>query len=135
MILGLGIDVIAVETVERAMRQDSECATAWCSEKELAELGERASHAPTVAIRIAAKEAVAKAIGTGFAGEVAWQDVEIVLLEGGVVTVALSAGARAVADRIGVVQVLVSLTQNRAMAAASAVAVGTYPTVSQTIPM
>jgi holo-[acyl-carrier protein] synthase len=74
--------------------------------------------------RIAAKEAVVKALGCGFNDDVAWQDVEIWNTAAGAPTVQLSGGAATVAAALGVSSVLVSISHTPELATASAIAVG-----------
>jgi len=124
MVLGIGLDLVDVETIERAFRLDSSCAKGWCTEAEIFSLGPRASDPKTLAGRVAAKEAVVKALGTGFAGVVAWQDVEIVPLASGAVTVRLSGGAKVAADSLRSARVLVSITHTERAAGACAIALG-----------
>jgi holo-[acyl-carrier protein] synthase len=73
--------------------------------------------------RLAAKEAVVKALGTGFSGEVAWGDVEILRLPSGQPVVRLSGGAKAVADGLGVTRWVLSISHSNSFAVASAIAV------------
>lgn len=122
MILGLGLDLVDVETIALAIRRDSSCAEAWCTAEEIAALGDRVSDPKALAGRVAAKEAVAKAIGTGFAGNVAWQDVELVARPTGALDVRLSEGAKEAADGIGVARILVSVTHTEKTAGACAIA-------------
>jgi holo-[acyl-carrier protein] synthase len=72
------------------------------------------------AARFAAKEAVAKALGTGFAEGVGWADIEVLRGGSGAPTVALHGGAARVAAQAGVTRVLLSLTHTRTTAGASA---------------
>lgn len=122
VVLGLGLDLVDVETVALAIARDASCAAGWCTEAEVAALGPRATDAHALAGRIAAKEAVTKALGTGFAGEVAWQDVELVAEPTGQLSVLLSGGARTAAEAAGVARVLVSITHTAKTAGACALA-------------
>jgi len=74
--------------------------------------------------RWAAKEAVLKAIGTGWRQGIAWHDVEIQNEPGGRPICVLRGGAREVAQRLGITEVLVSISHCRTHATAYAVAVG-----------
>lgn len=127
MLIGLGLDLVDISTITLAIARDSTCAASWCTEAELQALGPRASDAKSVAGRIAAKEAVAKALGVGFAGDVAWQDIEIVPTPTGSVAVQLSGGAYEAAKVLGATRVLVSLSHTNTTAAACAVALGSQP--------
>ena len=122
--LGVGLDLVEIETLALALRRDASCGEAWCTEAELAALGARATSADALAGRVAAKEAIVKALGVGFAGDVAWQDVEILPRPTGAVDVRLSGGAREAADAMGVRRVMVSITHTASTAGACAIALG-----------
>ena len=124
MVIGLGLDLVEIETIALAIARDTSCAAGWCTEAELAALRDRTMDARTLAGRIAAKEAVAKALGTGFAGEVAWQDVELPPEPAGGVSVRLSGQAQVAAEARGVALILVSITHTTKTAGACAVALG-----------
>jgi holo-[acyl-carrier protein] synthase len=73
--------------------------------------------------RFAAKEAVMKALGLGW-GRMAWREIEILNDGAGRPIVTLRGGAARAAERLGVSDVLISLTHTRDLAAASAIALG-----------
>jgi holo-[acyl-carrier protein] synthase len=72
--------------------------------------------------RYAAKEAVVKALGTGFSDDVTWLDIEILRGPAGGIDVRLSGGACEVAHALGVTQWLVSISHSGDYAVASALA-------------
>lgn len=74
--------------------------------------------------RWAAKEAVLKAIGTGWRRGISWRDIEIQNEPGGKPTISLRGGAREAADRLGITEVQISISHCRTYATAFAVAVG-----------
>lgn len=76
------------------------------------------------ASRWAAKEAVLKALGTGWRPGIAWHDLEIRPEPGGRPTVAFRGGARDVVEQAGISRVLVSISHCRTHAVAYAVAFG-----------
>ena len=78
--------------------------------------------------RWAAKEAILKALGTGWRRGIGWRDVEIVNAPGGRPRVVLSGGAADVAERLGVACVLVSISHCRSHATAYATALDEVPT-------
>ena len=77
-----------------------------------------------LAARFAAKEAVLKALGTGWSGGIAWTDVEVSRDGAGRPGVALSGEAAAVAGRLGIVAWHLSLTHAAGLAVASVIACG-----------
>ena len=74
--------------------------------------------------RWAAKEAVLKALGTGWRRGISWRDVEVQNEPGGKPNIVLSGGARDAAQQLGVEEVLISISHCRSHATAYAVAVG-----------
>ena len=74
--------------------------------------------------RWAAKEAVLKALGTGWRRGISWRDVEVVNLPGGEPTIVLRGGAEEVAQQRGIMRMLVSISHCRTHATATVVAVG-----------
>lgn len=97
MILGIGSDIVNIARVEKGIarfgeRFEKRLFTA--QERALAaRRGERAgakAKAATLAKRLAAKEAFVKALGTGVAGGIRWQDVEVVSQPGGKATLTAS---------------------------------------------
>ena len=76
------------------------------------------------AARFAAKEAAAKAIGTGlWAQGVDWKDIEVVRAESGKPTLHLHGGAKGHADQQGVTSLLISLTHTKELAMAQVILV------------
>jgi holo-[acyl-carrier protein] synthase len=122
-LIGHGIDIIELAQINASLRSSADDfldATFTDVERELA--GEQAEWARYYGGRLAAKEAVVKALGTGFAGDVAWTDVEIVRLPSGQPEVRLSGGAEAVAAALGVTRWLLSISHSTSFAVASALA-------------
>jgi len=74
--------------------------------------------------RWAAKEAVLKALGTGWRRGISWHDIEIRNEPGGKPVVVLRGGAKEAADQLGATKVLVSISHCRSHATACAIAVG-----------
>ena len=74
--------------------------------------------------RWAAKEAVLKALGTGWRRGISWRDVEVRNEPGGKPSVALRGGAKEVAAQLGITDVLVTISHCRSHATATAIAVG-----------
>ena len=101
MIIGLGSDLIDIRRVERALerfpgRFEERCFTAV----ERAKSDKRRRRADSYAKRFAAKEACAKALGTGFRRGVFWCDMGVVNLASGKPTMELTGGARRQLDAI-----------------------------------
>jgi holo-[acyl-carrier protein] synthase len=96
LILGLGTDLCDIRRVERVMaRHGDRFLTRVFTETERARAGRRAEgiRAATFAKRFAAKEACAKALGTGFSMGVFHSDIGVVNLPTGQPTLELADGA------------------------------------------
>lgn len=74
--------------------------------------------------RWAAKEAILKAMGTGWAKGIAWTDIEITNEMGGKPSVTLRNAARDWCDKLGIATVLISISHCHSHATAFATAVG-----------
>lgn len=117
MIVGTGIDLIEISRIEKACTGDRFPLRVY-TETECRQAGGRAS---VLAGSFAVKEAVAKALGTGFRGF--WlNDIEVLRDELGKPYVKLSGGARERAKEIGADRIHVSITDTKVYAQAIAVA-------------
>jgi holo-[acyl-carrier protein] synthase len=96
MILGIGSDLCDVRRIERVIsRYGDRFIQRIFTETERAKADRRVTRVETYAKRFAAKEACAKALGTGFRGGVFWRDLGVVNLPSGRPTMILSGGALA----------------------------------------
>jgi holo-[acyl-carrier protein] synthase len=94
VIVGLGSDLIDTRRVERTLARFGDRFTHRCfTDVERAKSDRRHARAESYARRYAAKEACAKALGTGFRSGVFWRDIGVVNLPSGKPTIALTGGA------------------------------------------
>jgi holo-[acyl-carrier protein] synthase len=95
MIIGLGNDLIDIRRIEKTLEKFGERFTARVfTEVERAKSDRRAARAASYAKRFAAKEACAKALGTGVPRRgVHWQHMGVVNLPSGQPTLDLTGGA------------------------------------------
>jgi len=95
MILGLGSDLIDIRRIEETLHRFGDRFTQRCfTDIERAKSDRRAQRAASYAKRFAAKEACAKALGTGVPRRgVHWRDLGVVNLPSGQPTMALTRGA------------------------------------------
>ena len=115
--LRVGIDLLEIERLERALERTPRLAERLFTEAELAYASSRGRPGQHLAARFCAKEAVAKALGVE-----SWNFHEVeVVGTGGPPSVRLSGSAAARAAALGV-QVSVSLTHTGRDAAAVAIA-------------
>jgi holo-[acyl-carrier protein] synthase len=98
MILGLGSDLIDIRRIEKALERHGQrfidrIFTGIEQAKSEKRGGTLMGRAASYAKRFAAKEACAKALGTGMARGVYWRDMGVVNLPGGKPTLTLTGGA------------------------------------------
>ena len=96
MIIGIGNDLCNIERIEKTLEKFGErFENRVFTETEIALARRRRRTAETYAKRFAAKEACAKALGTGFSAGVFWRDMEVVNLPSGQPALRLAGGAAA----------------------------------------
>jgi holo-[acyl-carrier protein] synthase len=96
MIIGFGNDLCDIRRIEKALERFGDRFThRLFTDLERAKADRRAARAGTYAKRFAAKEACAKALGTGFNKGVFFKDMGVVNLPSGQPTMALTGGAAA----------------------------------------
>jgi len=115
---GIGIDLVEIERLERALARRPRLAQRLFTDSERAYAAGRGRPAMHLAARFCAKEAVAKALGLD---AWSWRDVEIVHAGNGPPQVRLSGAAAERARELGA-SVTISLTHTHGIAAAVAVA-------------
>jgi holo-[acyl-carrier protein] synthase len=94
VIIGLGNDLCDISRVEKTLARFGERFTMRCfTDIERRKSDARAQRAASYAKRFAAKEACAKALGTGMAWGVYWRDLGVVNLPSGKPTMRLTYGA------------------------------------------
>ena len=94
MILGIGSDLCDIRRIERSLARFGERFTHRVfTPGERTKSDARATRAASYARRFAAKEACAKALGTGLRAGVFWRDMEVVNLPSGQPTLRLTGGA------------------------------------------
>lgn len=116
-----GTDLIEIERVVLALKRHPQLKERLFTEQEIWQCEEKGFPAASLAGRFAAKEAVLKAFGTGLRG-LKWLDIEIVCDSMGKPEVFLHGEAAALACKLGISKVKVSISHSREMALAFAVA-------------
>lgn len=124
-IIGIGTDIIECLRIAQMIERHGELfinrvytthEIQYCQSRKLA-----TQH---YAGRWAAKEAILKALGTGWRRGISWRDVEIRNEPGGRPVVALRGGARDVVEQLGITEMLISISHCRSHATAYALAQG-----------
>jgi holo-[acyl-carrier protein] synthase len=120
MVLGIGTDLIEIERVQASIDRFGERflarlftpgEIAYCQRK-------KKNSTESFAARFAAKEAGAKALGTGISRGISWLEIEVQRKPGERPTLHLSGRAAELAAALGVRRVQLSLTHSRELAMA-----------------
>jgi holo-[acyl-carrier protein] synthase len=123
MIAGTGTDILSVRRVEKLIEARGDRFLArWFSPGEIEYCMGKARPSLHFAARIAAKEAVLKALRAPWEGPMRWRSIEIVAGEGGGPAVLLSGAIREDAERAGISAIHVSLSHCGDYATATAIA-------------
>jgi holo-[acyl-carrier protein] synthase len=126
MIAGIGTDIVEIERIAKMIADHGDhFLERTFTPAEIAHCRPRREAAQHFAGRWAAKEAVMKALGTGFTKEVGWTDIEVALKPSGQPHIVLHGSAREYATRIGIDSVLVSISHTHTIATATAIAMQT----------
>jgi holo-[acyl-carrier protein] synthase len=81
VVIGIGIDIVEVRRISRALQGGDEMANRVFTDNELEYCRARKNQFQHFAGRFAAKEAALKALGTGWQEGIRWKDVEVVVGE------------------------------------------------------
>jgi len=124
-IIGHGIDVVRVAEIKKELESSNQL---WLDQFYSPAEREQADAPPThfryYAGRFAAKEAIVKALGTGFAGEITWRGIEILRRINGAPYVRLSNEVLDFAEKLGIAEWLVSISHCGETTSASVIAIG-----------
>ncbi len=124
-LVGIGTDIIECLRIAKMIERHGELfITRVYTEHEIAYCSARKAATQHYAGRWAAKEAVLKALGTGWIRGISWRDVEVRNQPGGAPTVRLAGGAREVFERSGIRRLHISISHCRSHAVAYCVAEG-----------
>lgn len=118
-----GVDLVPVARIDRLIREQPDILASVFTERELDYCAGKRRRTEHLAARFAAKEAVLKALGTGIGRDMAWTDIEVVKDLTGRPTPRLHGATAALATRLGVQSLDVSLSHTTELAIAQAVVV------------
>jgi len=121
MIVGIGIDMIETARIAEALVRygDRFCRRVYLAEE--IRYCQRKRNAESFAARFAAKEAAAKALGTGIQSGVGWRDIEIARAANGRPSLVFHGRAAEIFRQLGASHAVVSLTHTRTHALAQVV--------------
>jgi holo-[acyl-carrier protein] synthase len=122
MIIGSGIDLVEIRRIEQSIaRYGQRFLNRVYTPAEQAYCQRKRNHAESFAARFAAKEAGAKALGTGIGYGVIWKEIEVGRAPGGRPTLLFHGRAAQIAAQLGVVNAALSLTHSEELAQASVI--------------
>ena len=122
MIVGSGIDLVEIARIQQSLERYGErflnrvftpAEQAYCMRKRNA--------AESLAARFAAKEAAAKALGTGISRGVNWLEIEVVREPGGRPTLRFEGRAAEIAGQLGVAHASLSITHTSSLSMANVI--------------
>jgi holo-[acyl-carrier protein] synthase len=120
MLIGTGIDVVEIERIAYSIERYGErFVQRIFTVGEIDYCRRRKNFAESFAARFAAKEAGAKALGTGIQHGVTWTELEVRREPGRRPTLHFSGRALEIADRLGVKRVSLSLAHGKSVAIAT----------------
>lgn len=132
-IIGHGIDAVRVQAIKDEFDSPKKWKERFCSAAERAQADAPPVHSRYYAGRFAGKEAVVKALGSGFAGDVTWRGIEILRRESGAPYVRLSDEVLAFAESLGITDWFISISHCGDVTTASVIAAGHMVHVQQQI--
>lgn len=121
--VGLGVDIVEIERMRKILKRSPAFARKVFSAEECRYCDATAQPAVHYATRFAAKEAVLKALGTGFSQGIGVRDVEVRRTSKGRPYAVLTGRAKQVAHALGVRELPLSLSYTHTDAVACAMAI------------
>jgi holo-[acyl-carrier protein] synthase len=122
LIVGLGLDIAEIDRIEEAItRHGAPILERLYTPAEVAYCEGHRNKFERYAGRFAAKEAVMKALGTGWRRGVRWRDIEIIREASGKPTLALKGAAKRIADGLGVKSISITITHSGNLALAEVI--------------
>jgi holo-[acyl-carrier protein] synthase len=119
VIVGIGLDIVEIERLRATLeRQKDRFLRRVFTSAEQEYCSRHRDPVPHYAVRFAAKEALFKALGTGWAKGVSWLDVEVLRKGEGAPTMTLKGVAAEVGKELGAQNIHISLSHTEQNAAA-----------------
>jgi holo-[acyl-carrier protein] synthase len=116
MIVGIGTDIIEVERIARLLSEKKKFKDRIFTQKEIEYCDGKINHVQNYAARFAVKEALLKAIGTGWREGVAFKEIEVVNDKKGKPELVLTGSAKRITEELGVTNIQVSISHLKDLA-------------------
>lgn len=120
---GIGIDIVSISKVEKIMMLHENFLKTVFTDREIDYCRRKKKSYEHFSVRFAAKEAILKALGTGFGKDMGWTDIEILSSNSGKPRVYLYGEAKKIALRKNTAKVIISLSHCETHAVAQAMTI------------
>lgn len=125
-IIGIGVDIVETARIESSIEKlGDRFLNRVFTQDEIAFCSAAKFPARHYSARFAAKEAVSKAFGTGIGGSMGWREIEVCRGTAGSPSIRLHGAAEEFAVRMGVSEILISLSHADHYAVANALVIAT----------
>ena len=122
MILGIGVDIIEIDRIEKAIKKQNKFLEKIFTNKEIEYFQNRKMNIEVIAGNFAAKEAISKALGTGFRG-ISFLDIEVLRDELGKPIVKTYNNFKQICIDYNVSEIKVSISHCKDYAVANSIAI------------
>lgn len=116
MILGIGTDIFEVERMKSRLEKQPSFIDGIFTNNEISYCNQFNNKAERFASRYAAKEALLKALGTGWRDGITFKDIDITNDELGKPSISLHGVAKQIADKLGVTAIHLSMSHTKELA-------------------
>ena len=123
MIKGVGIDLVEIERIKRAIDNNGKFLERVFTKEEITKGERKKNRYQFYGAHFATKEAVMKALGTGWRKGVRWRDIRIIHNNDGKPEVKLVGKTKKIAKKLGIDEILISMSHTKKYAVAQAIAV------------
>lgn len=118
MLKGIGTDIVEIATIRESLKKSKRFAERVFTENETIYCEKNVDKYKHYAARFAAKEAMMKAIGSGWDNGVQWKQIEVINRPSGAPLIVTNGKAQELLDKLGIINIKVSLSYTRLFAVA-----------------
>lgn len=124
MVIGLGTDIVEIARIGQMIERHAESfLNRIYTDDEISYCQKRKHCYEAFAGRWAAKEAIMKVLGTGFVRGIGWKDIEVLNERSGKPVVHIRGGAGEHASKLGIDEILITISHCKAYATATAIGI------------
>jgi len=116
MIIGVGTDIIEVKRIERLLSKQERFKERIFTQGEIEYCDQKKNNVQNYAARFAVKEALLKAIGTGWREGITFKEIEVTNNEKGKPELVLSGTVKKIMEEMGVTNIQVSISHLKDLA-------------------